>query len=121
MREKMNAQTLTKIEHQDLLDERSQEARIHLRCWEEVVGRFLGLERDDQWLIVKISYGILIFPVDSPEAQFLTEKLKGLSGRRVGILRTDLVEKPIVVKVMERDENSRKTQLGGATTRCQSL
>lgn len=72
---------------------------IHLKHWHEAVDRFLGLDRDDHWLMVRMGCGHLAFPIDSKEAEVLGKLLKDeLIGQRIGILRTDLASKPIVVR-----------------------
>lgn len=79
---------------------------IFLGRWGEVIGKFFGLEKRDRWLVVKLSIGTLIFPVDSFEAKIIGEKLREAAvGQVVGILRTDSVERPIVVRIVESNEN----------------
>lgn len=79
---------------------------IFLGRWGEVIGKFFGLEKRDRWLVVKLSIGTLIFPVDSFESKIIGEKLREAAvGQVVGILRTDSVERPIVVRIVESNEN----------------
>jgi hypothetical protein len=71
------------------------------RHWDEAVGKFLGLEKDDNWIIVRMSCGDLLFHADSVEAQILSWGLEGLTGKRIGVLRTGLPERPVAVRVLK--------------------
>lgn len=76
-------------------------------CWEEVVGELFSLEKNDQWLTVKLTI-TLVFPVKGLEAKIIEKKLRGVeAGKVVSILRTDLVEKPIVVRMPKEEEMAR--------------
>ena len=74
---------------------------VFLNPWEEANGLLHGIDRsvDDYWLQVKMDIGTLFFPADSKEAQILTRNLKNLINHRIGILKTDLDEQPVVVKI----------------------
>ena len=81
-------------------EEITRSDQIYLRHWHEAVDIFLGLDRDGHWLMVRMGCGHLAFPIDSKESEVLGKVLKDeLIGQRIGILRTDLDSKPIVVRV----------------------
>lgn len=86
------------------MEERPQLKMINLRHLDEVVGRFLGLEMDGEWLQVKMSLGTLLFPIHSDEARLLTDGLDGLLGQVVGILRTDSADRPIAIRIVGEKE-----------------
>ena len=79
--------------------------RCRLREWWEIAGvlrgtRVNGLEYD---VFVECDERLyrLVYPVESKEAEILGEKLRGLEGRVIGILRTDLSDMPVAVRVEE--------------------
>jgi len=56
-------------------------------CWEEVVGELFSLEKNDQWLTVKLTI-TLVFPVKGLEAKIIEEKLREVEAGK--LVRTDL-------------------------------
>jgi AbrB family looped-hinge helix DNA binding protein len=78
----------------------------HLKEWWEIVGILEETMEDD------LSYEVyirchdalyrLMYPPNSKEAEILREKLKGRKGRVIGILRTDLENKPVAVRLEEK-------------------
>ena len=81
-------------------EEMPRSNHIYLRPWNEAVDIFLGLDKDGHLLMVMMGCGHLAFPIDSKEAEVLGKVLKDeLIGQRIGILRTDIDSKPIVVRL----------------------
>jgi hypothetical protein len=74
---------------------------LRLKVWWEVVGVLRGVRETGGRLEVYIDCGEvyrLSFPRDSAEAEILRRGLRGMEGRVVGILRTDLGDMPIAVR-----------------------
>jgi hypothetical protein len=78
----------------------------HLKEWSEIVGVLEETMEDDFSYDVYIKCNttlyVLKYPVDSKEAGILREKLRGLKGRRIGILRTDFEDEPVMVGLDEK-------------------
>jgi hypothetical protein len=75
---------------------------LHLKEWWEVVGVLKGVREIHGRLEVYMDCGELYrltFPGDSAEAEVLRRGLQGMEGRVVGILRTDLRDMPIAVRL----------------------
>ncbi|GAI21140.1 unnamed protein product [marine sediment metagenome] len=87
------------------------ERKLKLAPWEEVVGEFEKLENDDTLRVHMkcVKLYILEYDKNSDEARALLTKLAGWEGSRVGILRTDILEKPIMVRIV--DEEGKKVKL----------
>jgi hypothetical protein len=77
--------------------------RCYLREWWEIVGVLLGMRMNgcDYEVYVECHETLyrLVYYAESREAGILLEKLQGLEGKVIGILRTDLVEEPVAVRV----------------------
>jgi hypothetical protein len=77
--------------------------RCVLDEWWEIVGILLGTRMNgyDYEVYVECRETLykLVYHADSREAAILREKLRGLVGRVIGILRTDLVDEPVAVRV----------------------
>jgi hypothetical protein len=71
--------------------------------WWEIVGVLLGTRVNGYDYEVYISCREklykLVYHTESKETAILSEKLRGLEGRVIGILRTDLVDEPVAVRV----------------------
>jgi len=78
-----------------------------LQSWEEIVGRYQGTERNDSHIIVHLEeLSPLSFPLGSSEASILEEELEDVeSGTKVGILRSDMPEKPLLVRVVKENQD----------------
>jgi len=75
---------------------------VTLDEYKEIIGEFIELKESDN---IEVTLSIqgekkkLIYPKDSKEADILEEKLKDIEkGSRIGILRTDLDERPIGIR-----------------------
>lgn len=72
--------------------------RFNLTPWMEITGELQGISKDDHCIYVGIDDKVLVFQKDSDEALHIQEKLNdGLIGRFISILRTDILEKPILI------------------------
>jgi hypothetical protein len=72
---------------------------IRLKEWEEIVGRFEGLEKDEFTLLVQFEEFHFILNSASHEAEIIEKLLSSnLIGRKIGLLRTDLIEKPFIAR-----------------------
>lgn len=70
--------------------------------WTEMVGIFEGLGVVSGSTIIKINEESFAFFNESSEASCLRERLgSNLMGKRIGILRTDLSDKPFLVRLIE--------------------
>jgi hypothetical protein len=75
---------------------------IRLKCWEEAIGTFEGVDRDGQELVVLFQGFRIALPADPPYEK-LTKKLNdSLIGKKVAILRTDIEAKPIIIRVLNK-------------------
>ncbi|OQC18020.1 MAG: hypothetical protein BWX72_00312 [Firmicutes bacterium ADurb.Bin080] len=66
--------------------------RIRLKPWEEIVGTFLDIRKDEDEVIVSISvYERAIYDLVLYKEEFnpLKEQIENSVGKRIGILRTD--------------------------------
>lgn len=82
---------------------RNRNAKEKLDRWQEVIGRLNGLEKRERTVEVSIDTGddisTIEFPRDSTEANILLEALRDVDeGQKIGILRTDLPNRPIVIR-----------------------
>jgi len=80
---------------------------IHLAPWCEVIGTYGGLYEDDDYLYVKVRGEIVQFAKDSRAAEIARNTLKGLMGRKVGILRTDEPAKPILIRIIKEQHKKK--------------
>jgi hypothetical protein len=65
-----------------------------LRPFEEAVGTLTEIVEDQGTLLAKIGRINLILPIS------MEEKLRSCQGLRIGILRTDIIEKPYLMRIM---------------------
>lgn len=74
-----------------------------LKKWEEIIGKFRGINQDNGCLNIHMDgFSPLSYPLDSIESSILKKELEDVeSGTKIGILRTDIKDKPIVVRLVE--------------------
>ena len=78
---------------------------IRLKVLKEVLGTFLGMEEDASFINIKIALysnkiGIIEFHKESNEGKALKDQIKDIKkGTKIGILRTDVTDKWILIKV----------------------
>lgn len=79
------------------------ERKLRLAPWEEVVGELEKLEDKDTLRIrIKVvNFYTLEFEKNSDEARVLRGELAGREGSLVRILKTDILEKPLMVRIVD--------------------
>ena len=81
---------------------------VRLDFWSEIIGPYIGSYRIDQLVYFKIGGKAIAFDSDTKEADILRSKLKDeFIGHTVGILRTNSIETPLVVRIMMRDRTTK--------------
>ena len=79
---------------------------IRLKEWEELCGTLKSLEKDDFSVSIHIGDCHLVFNSESSEGKTINEKLDGVMiGSRLSILKTDIIEKPIIIKVDKLEQD----------------
>ncbi len=69
--------------------------------WEEIIGKVNGFSSDDIDVWLKIDDHVLSFIGDSTEASCIKEFLnEAFLGRVIAILKTDIPEKPIIIRLI---------------------
>jgi hypothetical protein len=77
----------------------TERREIRLQEWEEIVGTFRGIVKEEFRLSILIDNSCMVFNDESTEAQIVEEKLnRTKSGEKIAILRTDIPEKPLVIR-----------------------
>jgi hypothetical protein len=77
--------------------------RLMLGEWHEVCGTFRGLKRDTNGITVAFD-GFELFLYSESEAEIIESLLDdSLQGTRVSILRTDLIERPLLVRTEQNE------------------
>ncbi|MCJ7443467.1 MAG: hypothetical protein MUO26_02870 [Methanotrichaceae archaeon] len=69
---------------------------IRLGAYWEVLGEFHSLTTEDEFLIANISRIRLALPLE------LEPNLRPIIGKKIGILRTDIPEKPFLFRVIRQ-------------------
>jgi hypothetical protein len=81
-------------------DEERGKKRILLREWEEIQGIFRGLVEEKNLVFIQFDDSQLVFSSEALDGEIAKNKLNGrLIGNRISILRTDISEKPIIIRV----------------------
>lgn len=79
----------------------------YLRNWHEIVGTLIDISSDDDCIYVVINEIMLSFVRDSEEASYISQTLnRSIIGRSVGILKTDLPERPLRIRLVESLEKA---------------
>jgi len=87
----------------------TNDTATHLLSWFEVVGTYNGFLVTEGFLHLKISNKMFTFPKDSVEAQYIQEMLNDTQvGQRIGVLRTDISEKPIRFRLVDSPSQGMK-------------
>ncbi len=96
------------IDKHRLQDEKEKEVdRISLSPWEEVVGELVEVKVNEGFVKVIIDTqhivsSVIEYPEDSSEGGILKEDLQEVGrNQKIGILRTDVESKPLVVRKIE--------------------
>ncbi|MFQ6106731.1 MAG: hypothetical protein ACE5QF_09380 [Thermoplasmata archaeon] len=92
--------------HGDVLTEHAPSERMSLKPWQEIVGNLEHVSYDDENLLevrmtTKDGLVGLVFHRDSPEAKQIHDALLDLPrGSRIGLLRTDSMSNPILIRTV---------------------
>jgi hypothetical protein len=74
---------------------------IRLDPWMELVGILQGLNFDKWCVYVEISNKLLSFSQESLASEIALNSLRGIAiGTRIGILFTNLPDKPVIIRVL---------------------
>jgi len=80
-----------------------KELEVWLPPWSEMVGVYDGIIIEEDFTHVKINGKVISFKNGTKEAtllqQYLNEKM---IGRKIRILRTDLPDKPILIRLIDQ-------------------
>lgn len=85
--------------------------KITLDYWTEIVGQFIEIEDDGEFIsfVLELNHNKTVkleYPRGSKESKELLKKLESLErSTRIGILRTDLKNKPLMVRVLDGDSS----------------
>jgi len=79
---------------------------IVLEEWQEIVGTLKTIDVGDKSVSVEFKEGASIeYPIDSNEGQILVDSLEDVTnGTRIGILKTDQIERPLRFRNIESRE-----------------
>jgi hypothetical protein len=83
-----------------------EKQEVRLTSWSEVVGTFHRVFADNHFTYVKINDKTLSFPKESQESEIIQTKLKSLIGRRIGILKTDLIDWPLRIRLIDSEDGT---------------
>jgi hypothetical protein len=76
--------------------------QVHLPFWSEVIGTLNSFNVDNDALKLVIDDKMLSYPNNSEEAIYLQKKLDAsLIGRRIEVLRTDIPDKPLLIRLID--------------------
>ena len=70
--------------------------------WREVVGPLCDLEADEDSVCLRLGDKVLRIPND----ESIRERLRELIGKRIGVLTTDLPERPVLIRLLSMDNVS---------------
>ena len=77
-------------------------SRVHLKCFDEIVGQYKGIERSDCETAIAIGDLKVVFPTGSAEAEVAMELLgEELMGTKIGLIRIDRRDKPLRVRTVK--------------------
>jgi hypothetical protein len=93
---------LTRLIEQLLL---TKQKELHLQPWQEIVGTLKEIKTNEETttaivMCTQNTDHVIIYPNQTKEAEVL-QTLKNLQGQKVAILRTDLPDKPILIRSLE--------------------
>jgi len=72
--------------------------KLSLEPWEEAVGIFKGIKCTYYEVSLLLDNCRIVFPAQSPEASILKTLGKKLVSKRIGVLRTDDPQKPLLIR-----------------------
>lgn len=77
--------------------------KISLEPWEEAVDIFKGIECNDDHVCLRLGDYAIVFPADSPEASILKTLSKRMVSKKIGVLRTDDTQKPLIFRKLKSE------------------
>ncbi len=80
---------------------RAEVKEKHLRSWDEIVGVLQAMELTQFEAILLFEECYVSFPLNSPEGELIKNLDDLLVGKKVGMLKTDLREKPLVIRMLK--------------------
>ena len=84
--------------------------KIRLEFWDEFVGVLKGLKKDDSTLKICFEGCYISFNSETEEAKVAEKILNGsLIDRKIAVLRTDLPQQPLLVRLIAEREEIGKT------------
>lgn len=103
---------LTRFLEREILTKRKQ---VSLRPWEEIVGRLKAIETNSQTIsaIINCTHDLeiaLTYPNDTPEAKII-QNLNNHLGQKIAMLKTDIPEKPLIIKTLNETTVAGKQNL----------
>lgn len=87
-------------------DQRPEVEPIILSPYQELCGRFEGIDRTEGSIWIHLSSGSLRYAVGSPAARACQRALADSEGERVGIIRTLSPDEPIRVRHIPSERDS---------------
>lgn len=72
-----------------------------LRLWDEAVGVYQGVKLTQFEAVLLFKGYQVSFPLNSPGSELIKNLDDSLVGKKVGILKTDLHNKPLVIRVLK--------------------
>ena len=87
----------------------------HLRPYEEAAGQLSELEEGQDSTIARIGQLSFILP------QGMNEKLKHVLGQRIAILRTDLPDRPYLLRVLQSNRVETRQIMSPSTQTCEAF
>lgn len=81
----------------------TENSENHWPLWSEVVGPLHSVFADDRFTYVKINGKTLSFPKESQESEITQTELNNASliGRKIGILKTDVIDRPLRIRLID--------------------
>ena len=74
---------------------------MYLEPWTEIKGKLLKISQDEQYFYLDFDGSILVLRKEFTESVFNEEDLSGFVGKEIAILRTDIPEKPLIVRLIK--------------------
>jgi len=76
--------------------------QTRLALWSELIGTYKGYVIDDQCIHVRIDDNVVSFVIGSEEESSLQQILSdNMLGRKIGILKTDLIDRPLLIRLID--------------------
>ncbi|MDI6811521.1 MAG: hypothetical protein QMD80_07635 [archaeon] len=84
---------------------------VYLDAYEEVIGTLRGIEKDEFTISLIFDDFQVIFNLDSEEGEIVEKTINsGLIGEKIGLLRTDSPDNPLIFRKIEDEKKERTEQ-----------